>query len=180
MLCPALFLDRDGIINLDTGYVHRKEDFVFIDGIFSLVKTACNLNYKTIVVTNQAGIGRGYYTEEQFNTLMSWVQANFRQKEAALDAVYYCPDHPDYGIGKYKCDSFMRKPKPGMLLKAAQEHGIDLPASFMVGDSYKDIEAGKAAGVGFLFYMGSKHCPQGARKVSHLGEIEFFLLNHQH
>jgi D-glycero-D-manno-heptose 1,7-bisphosphate phosphatase len=173
---PALFLDRDGVVNVDSGYVYRKEDFIFIEGIFSLVRTARKAGYLIVIITNQAGIGRGYYDEKQFHTLMQWVKEQFQRNDADLDAVYYCPDHPEHGIGVYKRDTGMRKPGPGMLLQAAQEHDIDLSASVMIGDSYKDMAAGETAGVGMLFYFGSKTCPPGARKISSLRDAEQWLL----
>lgn len=169
---PALFLDRDGVVNVDKGYVHRKEDFIFVNGIFSLVKAAREAGYLAVIVTNQAGIGRGYYSEEQFHNLMDWAREQFRRHGGDLDAIYYCPDHPEHGLARYKRDTDMRKPGPGMILRAAQEHGIDLPRSAMIGDSYKDMSAGKAAGVGTLFYFGSETCPEGAHKIFSLSEAE--------
>jgi D-glycero-D-manno-heptose 1,7-bisphosphate phosphatase len=178
VLQPALFLDRDGVVNVDSGYVHRKEDFVFIEGIFSLAKTAREAGYLVIIITNQAGIGRGHYTEVQFHMLMRWVKEQFRKNGADLDAVYYCPDHPEHGIGEYKRDTTMRKPGPGMLLQAAREHGINLPGSIMIGDSYNDMTAGEAAGIGRLFYFGRKTCPQRARKISNLRDVELYFQRH--
>ena len=146
----ALFLDRDGVINIDYGYVYRKEDFHFVEGIFELAVKAKQSDYIIVIVTNQAGIGRGYYTEEQFHELMDWVEEQFWQHGVEIAATYFCPYHPEYGIGKYKKDSDCRKPKPGMILRAAKELNIDLRASILVGDSDTDLEAGKAAGVGKL------------------------------
>lgn len=169
----ALFLDRDGVINIDHGYVHKREDFQFVDGIFDLVKAVKAAGYLVIVVTNQAGIGRGYYTEAQFLELMDWVRSAFRQHEGDLDAVYFCPYHPEHGIGEYKRESSCRKPEPGMLLQAAHEHDIDLSASVMVGDSAKDMQAGEAAGVGRLFYLGGK----GRHAVASLKQVLATLLD---
>ena len=137
---PALFLDRDGVINHDAGYIHRIADFRFIDGIFDLCATARDLNYKLVVVTNQSGIGRGYYTEEDFHQLTAWMREAFIAHDVPLDAVYYCPFHPD-GIGQYRKTSQLRKPAPGMLLKARDELGIDLATSVLIGDKESDIEA---------------------------------------
>lgn len=175
MLRPALFLDRDGVINADTGYVHTREEFVFLPGIFSLVRAARAAGHLVVVVTNQAGIGRGYYSEAQFHELMDWVKARFREQGGDLDAVYFCPDHPAHGIGRYRRDSAWRKPGPGMLLQAAREHGIDLTRSVMVGDSPKDMEAGRAAGIGTLLYVGGEGSPEGARKVADLAGVEAAL-----
>jgi len=154
MLKRALFLDRDGVINLNHGYVYRKEDFDFIDGIFELVACANKADYLVVVVTNQAGIGRGYYTEEDFHSLMDWVGRQFKTHGGIIDAVYFCPDHPEHGIGEYLRESAFRKPAPGMILQAASERGIDLAASILVGDKASDIDAGLAAGVGTLLYYG--------------------------
>lgn len=144
----ALFLDRDGVINHDSGYTSRPADFKFIDGIFDLCRAAKRLGYLLIVVTNQAGIGRGYYTEQDFFTLTQWMRERFSQEEAPITDVFYCPNHPEYGIGRYKVDSFDRKPNPGMLLRAAEIYGINLSHSIMIGDKDSDMEAALRAGVG--------------------------------
>lgn len=154
-LRPALFLDRDGVINVDKNYVYRQEDFCFMDGIFELVTTAKQAGYLVVIVTNQSGIGRGYYTESDFHRLMQWVRDQFVEHGGAIDAIYFCPDHPEFGVGVYKRDSDLRKPLPGMFLKAAKEHHIDLAQSILVGDSLSDIQAGLAAGVGQLLFLGS-------------------------
>jgi D-glycero-D-manno-heptose 1,7-bisphosphate phosphatase len=151
---PALFLDRDGVINIDYGYVHRDEDFQFIDGIFDLVNAANQSGYLVVVVTNQAGIGRGYYTEEDFFELTEWMCEQFALYDAKIDAVYFCPYHPEYGLGKYRRESKHRKPGPGMLLDAARDLNIDLTRSIIVGDKASDLEAGHRAGVGTLLCLG--------------------------
>jgi len=147
-LRPALFLDRDGVINVDHAYVHRIEDFEFVDGIFELCLQAQHAGMAVVVVTNQAGIGRGYYTEQQFSALTAWMCAQFAERGVAIDGVYFCPSHPEHGIGIYRCDSFDRKPNPGMLLRARDQLGLDLIKSVLVGDKISDIQAARAAGVG--------------------------------
>ena len=153
----ALFLDRDGVINIDHAYVYKKEDFEFVDGIFELCRRAKQHGFLICVVTNQAGIGRGYYTEANFLELTDWMCTVFCSEGAAIDKVYFCPTHPVHGIGEYKVDSTFRKPGPGMILQAAQDLDIDLARSILVGDKESDIEAGTSAGVNCnLFY-----CPSG-------------------
>ncbi len=149
----ALFLDRDGVINEEAGYLHRFEDVRFVDGIVPLLQTANRLGWFTCVVTNQAGIGRGLYSEQQFHDLMQAMRAALAEQEARLDAVYFSPFHPEHGLGEYRRDSDCRKPKPGMLLRAAEEHGLDLSRSAMVGDRCSDMQAGAAAGVPELYLL---------------------------
>ncbi len=144
----ALFLDRDGVINHDSGYTSNVENFRFIDGIFDLCRTARQSGYLLIVVTNQAGIGRGYYSEQDFFRLTKWMCERFEAEGAPITDVFYCPYHPEHGIGYYKIDSLDRKPNPGMLLRAAEKHGLDLGRSIMIGDKDSDMQAASKAGVG--------------------------------
>lgn len=176
MSTPALFLDRDGVINTDHAYVHRKEDFHFIDGIFELVATAKLAGYLVVVVTNQAGIGRGYYSEVDFQKLMGWVEEQFKARGGSIDAVYFCPDHPEHGIGRYRQESEFRKPQPGMILRAAHEHDVDLNGSILIGDKHSDIEAGLRAGVGTLLYFGKEEAPHPAARLSKLQEALPYLI----
>ena len=159
----ALFLDRDGVINVDHGYVHRSEDFEFIDGIFDLCRYAHAQGWLLVVVTNQAGVARGLYSEEDFHELTRWMLARFAAEGAPITAVYFCPTHPTAGEGAYRRESFRRKPNPGMLLEAAQEHSIDLQASALVGDKGSDILAGRAAGVGTCILFAAESA--GASEV---------------
>ncbi len=156
----ALFLDRDGVINLNHGYVHKRENFDFIDGVFDLARQANEQNYKVVVVTNQAGIGRGLYTEEDFNQLTDWMCKQFVDSGACIDRVYFSPFHPTAGIGKYMRDDFSRKPQPGMLLRAGDDMNIDLGASIMIGDKASDIKAGIAAGVGLNLLLSEQHAEE--------------------
>ena len=143
----ALFLDRDGVINYDTGYVYRIADFTFVSGVFELVSAAKEAGYRIIIVTNQAGIGRGLYTEDDFRTLMDWVARQFRRNGGTIDGVYYCPNHPIHGLGHFRVDCPNRKPRPGMIHQAANDHNLDLSRSILVGDKSTDIAAGRAAGI---------------------------------
>lgn len=151
----ALFLDRDGVINVDHGYVHKPEDVEFVDGIFELIAAAKISGYLVVVVTNQAGIGRGYYSEDDFHALMDWMKARFVERGGQLDAIYFCPYHPEHAIGEYRRESDCRKPAPGMLLQAAYDLDIDLVGSIFVGDRPSDMRAGGAAGVGTLLHLGA-------------------------
>lgn len=143
----AVFLDRDGVINKDLGYVHQVDDFEYIEGVFEACLSLKQMGYKLVVVTNQSGIARGLYNEDQFHSLTEWMDWNFADKGVELDGIYYCPHHADKGIGEYKVDCDCRKPKPGMLNDAAKFLKINLPQSVMVGDKAEDMQAAKAAGV---------------------------------
>jgi D-glycero-D-manno-heptose 1,7-bisphosphate phosphatase len=144
----ALFLDRDGDINVDTGYVHTAEQTQWLPGIFEYVAGAVRAGYAPVVVTNQAGIARGYYSEGQFLEYTRWVHDEFAARGVPLLATFYCPHHPDAGQGEWRVACACRKPAPGMLLAAAEALAIDLPGSVLVGDTLADIAAAKAAGVG--------------------------------
>lgn len=154
MPTPALFLDRDGVVNVEKNYVHRIEDFEFVEGIFDLCRVATTRGWPVVIVTNQAGIGRGLYTPGQFGLLTEWMLARFREEGAPLTAVYHCPYHPQHGVGEYRRESPDRKPGPGMILKARDDWNIDLPRSAMLGDRLTDIEAARAAGVGLRLLLG--------------------------
>ena len=125
----GLFLDRDGVINVNHGYVHSVRNFEFIDGIFDIVRAAHANNFKIVVITNQSGIGRGLYSETQFYQLTSWMCKEFLDAGAPIDKVYFSPFHPTQGLGKYKKDDVSRKPNPGMIYQAQQELGLDLDNS---------------------------------------------------
>lgn len=144
----ALFLDRDGVVNANHGYVHTPEQTDWIPGIFELARVARGRGYLLVVVTNQAGIGRGYYTVAQFQDYTRWMHAQFAAQGAPLAATYYCPHHPQAAVGALKAACGCRKPAPGMLLRAAADLDIDLATSLLLGDALSDIEAAAAAGVG--------------------------------
>lgn len=155
----ALFLDRDGVINIDYSYVFRPENFEFNTDIFDLCREAQNKGYLIFVVTNQAGIARGYYSENDFLSLTEWMLDKFRFENISIEKVYYCPYHPIHGKGHYKKSSFYRKPSPGMLLQAESEYKIQLEKSILIGDKLSDMKAGFAAGVGtnILFSPEENH-----------------------
>lgn len=141
----AFFLDRDGVINVDHGYVHTPEKTVWVSGIFELVCDAVAHGYLPIVVTNQAGIARGYYGEQEFLCYTAWVHEQFRAHGASLAATFYCPHHPQFGE-KQIC--FCRKPEPGMLFAARDLFMLDMSHSVLLGDKVGDLQAAEAAGVG--------------------------------
>ncbi len=150
----AVFLDRDGVINLDHGYVYRIEDFEFVPGALAAAAALVRLGYALVVVTNQAGIGRGMYGEEDFARLTQWMRARFAEAGAPLVGVYHCPHHPELALGEYRIACDCRKPAPGMLLTAARDLNLDLPHSVIFGDKCDDMRAGLAAGVGQLVLLG--------------------------
>jgi D-glycero-D-manno-heptose 1,7-bisphosphate phosphatase len=175
----ALFLDRDGVINHEVGYLHRAEDVRFVQGIFSLCRTAASLGYRLIVVTNQAGIARGFYTEADFDALMVWIQAELRAQGVELDAVYHCPFHPEHGIGEYKREHEDRKPGTGMLRRGAREFDLDLRESVMVGDRCSDVAAANAAGLQQAFLIRGTELEQCGGQyiaVDELDEVERWLV----
>lgn len=168
---PTLFLDRDGVINVDYAYVFRQENFHFVDGIFELVAAAKEAGFLVVVVTNQAGIGRGYYSEADFHQLMGWVKGQFVLRGGAIDGVYFCPHHPEYGLGQFRQHCTCRKPEPGMFLRAAGDLCIDMPASIMVGDKESDVRAGLAAGVGVLALLGENQRSEFAISINNLKNV---------
>jgi len=177
----ALFLDRDGVINEEVGYLHRAEGVRFVDGIFSLCRTASRLGYRLIVVTNQAGIARGYYSEADFEALMEFMRGELRAEGVELDAVYYCPFHPQHGMGKYRQEHEDRKPGAGMLRRGATEFGVELSESVMVGDRCSDVGAANAGGLRQVFLISGTEaagCSGEYLPVSSLAEVERWLLKH--
>ena len=174
----ALFLDRDGVINVDYGYVHSVEKLKFVAGIFELCKVAQRLNYKIIIVTNQSGIARGYYTERTFISFMKEIKSMFADLSININGFYFCPHHPNVGNSYYKKDCFCRKPQPGMLLKAISEHCLDPNLCALVGDHPTDMSAGILAKVKklFLYDLVQKPVPRDHyRIVSRLELIGKYL-----
>ncbi|WP_158883202.1 D-glycero-beta-D-manno-heptose 1,7-bisphosphate 7-phosphatase [Rhodanobacter sp. L36] len=155
----ALFLDRDGVINVDHGYVYTPERTQFVDGIFDLCRKAKDHGYLVVVITNQAGIARGYYCEQEFHAYMQWMAKEFVTHHARIDAIYFCPHHPSEGEGAYLQVCDCRKPAPGMILQAQRELNLDLASSVLIGDKASDIQAGNAAGVGSCFLLGGDLLP---------------------
>ena len=144
---PAVFLDRDGVINRDTGYIHRKEDFIWCDGAQDAIKRLNESGYFVFVVTNQAGIARGLYRPADVVRLHRWINRELRRVGAHIDEFYFCPHHPTEGSGRYRQICECRKPAPGMLRQAMSEWPVDRSASLMIGDKETDMAAASAAGV---------------------------------
>jgi len=157
MTNKALFLDRDGIINEDVEYLYKIEDFIFVEHIFDLCSYFIEKKFLIIVNTNQSGIAVGLYTEREFHILTAWMIQRFKDKNIPIAGVYFCPHHPEKGIGSYRISCPCRKPAPGMILDAQRDFDIDLSRSFLIGDKESDIEAGKNAGVGYTILIESRY-----------------------
>ncbi|MDC3375296.1 D-glycero-beta-D-manno-heptose 1,7-bisphosphate 7-phosphatase [bacterium] len=140
MTIKTIFLDRDGVINKDINYLHKIKDFQFIDGTFEACKYLCNLDYKIIIITNQSGIGRGFYTESDFKILTNWMVSQFMENNIEILDVFHCPHSPNSNCN-------CRKPKPGLIFKAKEMYKINLEKSWMIGDSERDILAANSAGI---------------------------------
>lgn len=145
---PAVFLDRDGTINVDHGYVHEIDQFQFIDGVIDAMRELKNMGFALVLVTNQSGIARGKFTEDQFMQLTEWMDWSLADRGVDLDGIYFCPHHPEYGNEEYRLVCDCRKPEPGMLISAQRHLNINMAASYMVGDKAEDMQAAIAAGVG--------------------------------
>ena len=142
----AVFFDRDGVINVDSAYVGRIEQFNLLPGVVEALKQLRDKGYFLVLVTNQSGVARGMFTEADVMRVNVFMQENLRLYDAFFDAIYYCPHHPQAQVEKYRVECNCRKPKPGMLLKAAKDFNIELSDSWIIGDGDNDIKAGKAAG----------------------------------
>ena len=170
MSVAVAFLDRDGVINVDSGYVGRWEDFEYLPEAIEGLKQLQSAGFKLIVVTNQSGIARGYYSEDDFLALTKAMTADLSAKGVTLAAVYYCPYLEDADLEPYRVASYLRKPEPGMLLKAAQDHDIDLSRSIMVGDKVSDMVAAERAGVPDRYHVTEGRPHEASTKVSSLLE----------
>lgn len=153
-MSPAAFLDRDGVINVDHGYVSAWEQFEFLPGVPRAMRQLQDAGYRLIVVSNQSGIGRGLYTEADLNRLNEQISDHLKQTVGVdIAGFYHCPHHPTEARGVFLTQCDCRKPAAGMIIRAVREHGIDVEASLLVGDKRSDIEAGRTAGVARLFQV---------------------------
>jgi D-glycero-D-manno-heptose 1,7-bisphosphate phosphatase len=164
---PALFLDRDGVVNREIGYLYRPEQVEFTAGIFDLCRHAQAQHYRLIIITNQSGIARQLYSEADFYSLMNWMMQEFLRENIRVDGYYFCPHHPEYGVGPYRKECADRKPQPGMILRASTDHRIDLNNSFLVGDRCSDLQAGAAAGIQNLILLQGTEPGGCAEATSH-------------
>jgi len=152
----AVFLDRDGVINLDKGYVYRWEDFEFLPGAVDAMRRFSQAGYALIIVSNQSGIARGYYSESQYQELTSSIEDYLARRGVHLTGVYHCPHHVDGKIKELSIHCECRKPAPGMLLQAMRDHDLDMAQSILVGDKISDIQAAHAAGVGRSYFVAGE------------------------
>lgn len=153
----AVFLDRDGVINVDHGYVHKVEDFAFVPGSAAAMRRLQDAGWRLVVVTNQSGLARGLYSMLEYERFTAHLQAQLAAVGVHLDAVHHCPHLPDAAVPAYRLDCDCRKPGPGMLLRAARELSLDLRTCVIVGDRLSDVQAGRAAGVGRCVLVRSGH-----------------------
>jgi D-glycero-D-manno-heptose 1,7-bisphosphate phosphatase len=181
-MSKALFLDRDGIINVDHGYVHKIEDFEFVDGIFELCQLAIAKGYQIFVITNQAGIARGFYDIAMFEKLSQWMVAVFAGHGVAIAKVYFCPHHPSKGVNEFVMPCQCRKPEPGMIMQAQQEFIIDIKESIFIGDKTSDMQAASNAGVGCKILVDSRYTNEqlpekltGINRISKLTQANAFI-----
>ena len=149
----ALFLDRDGVINIEKNYLFKIEECIFIKGIFEICRFFQQNNYYIIIITNQAGIAKGYYTEKSFHDFTNWMDSEFKQRNIEIAKVFYCPHHTEGKIEKYRINCDCRKPNPGMIFNAKTTFNLDLQKSLLIGDKESDIESGINAGLGVNFLL---------------------------
>jgi D-glycero-D-manno-heptose 1,7-bisphosphate phosphatase len=159
-LPKALFLDRDGVVNVEKNYLHKIEEFELVEGIVEVCRAYQESGYLIIIVTNQSGIARGYYTQEDFATLSQWMVEHFKTLGITIAHVYHCPHHESID-GICEC----RKPEPGMFLEAQKEYDLDMAHSVMIGDNERDIEAAQRAGVGMNILLSSDATQSQANRI---------------
>ncbi len=178
-MIKVAFLDRDGVINVDYGYVASREQFEFIDGVFTICHVLRDLGYALIVLTNQSGIARGYYAEQDFLDLSQWMCEQFTKQGVPLLDLFYCPHHPQAVIPYYHKNCRCRKPFPGMIEQACHKYPIDLQKSIMIGDKVSDMQAAKAAGIGRFYLFSQEVVVQEELEVSarldNLEQLKYFI-----
>lgn len=158
----ALFLDRDGVVNVEKNYLHKIEEFELVEGIVEVCRAYQENGYLIIIVTNQSGISRGYYNEEDFAQLSQWMVEYFKTLGITITHIYHCPHHESID-GACEC----RKPEPGMFIRAQKEYDLDMSHSVMIGDNERDIEAAQRAGVGMNILLSSDASQSNANRIIH-------------
>jgi D-glycero-D-manno-heptose 1,7-bisphosphate phosphatase len=167
-LKKALFLDRDGVINIDHGYVYKVENFEFAEGIFDLLRVFLAKGYLLFIVTNQSGIGRGYYSEEDFQILTSWMLTEFKKENISIVSVHHCSHAPEEN-----CDC--RKPQTGMIDEILFQHAIDLESSWLIGDKQSDIDLAYNAKVSHTIAIGERAIVNSTHSFKTILECKLFL-----
>ena len=152
----GLLLDRDGVVNIDHGFVSSRDKFEFTPGLFPFLREAENRGFRLAIITNQSGIARGMYSQQDFDNLTAWMLGELRREGIKIDLVLSCPDHPEGSVPAYTRQSFWRKPNAGMVLDAVQRLRLDPSRSALVGDKLDDMLAAKAGGIGHCFLFQSK------------------------
>lgn len=169
----VVFLDRDGTVNKEVAYLYRPEDLVILPEVPKAIKRLRDHGFRIVVVTNQAGIARGYYTEEQMHRLHKYLNEQLKKDGAWIDSFYYCPHHPEHGIGKYKKVCHCRKPDTGMFEMAELEYKVDKSSSYMVGDKRIDVQAGHNYGIKSIL-VGTGYGREEREKSRQQGEEPFY------
>jgi D-glycero-D-manno-heptose 1,7-bisphosphate phosphatase len=178
---PAIFLDRDGTLNRDAGYVHRLEDLALLDGVSSSLARLKRAGFLLIVVSNQSGVARGLYSEADVQRFHAQLNLQLMAADAGIDAFYYCPFHPEATLAQYRAASPLRKPELGMFELACRDFAIDVPRSFMIGDKPSDVEFGLRAGLGTFLIAAPGAAPQlptelASQRVASLAEAVEHIL----
>ena len=163
MAIKTIFLDRDGVINNEINYLHKIDDFVFIDGIFDTCFYFNKIGFEIIIITNQSGIARGYFTTSQYEEVTSWMKSQFRKNNIKILDIYHCPHSSDSNCN-------CRKSKPGMLLEAKVKYNINMEKSWMIGDKETDITAAKSAGISNTILVKSGH-----KIIKHSSKAKFIF-----
>ena len=162
----AIFLDRDGVINVDSGYVNTWREFYYCPGAVEGLRRLQALNYLLIVITNQSGLARGYFSVSQFNQLSKTMRDDLHQKGVEIGAVYYCPHHPNGNIPEYSVDCACRKPGPGMIIDAVRDFDLSLDCSYFIGDKLTDMAAARAAGVRWAYLISDEGDVSGCEPLN--------------
>ncbi|UDG79529.1 D-glycero-beta-D-manno-heptose 1,7-bisphosphate 7-phosphatase [Candidatus Steffania adelgidicola] len=181
----AIFLDRDGTINTNNGYLYKIENFHFIDGVIEALRELKKTGFALVLITNQSGLARGYFNHKQFIRLTQWMNWSLINHGINFDGIYFCPHHPHGIIEELRQTCNCRKPQPGLLLDAQRHLRIDMASSYMVGDTLNDMLAAKAAGVGtrVLVRTGKRVTLQASRAadwvINSLSILPVIIKQHQ-